>query len=60
MKPTVPASVYVVVEVMKGIAVDAWVYRTERSATAKEKRCLRMLNMDEDDVQVFRCRLTKR
>jgi hypothetical protein len=49
--------VYVVVEVLNGVAVDAYSFAQLSAA----RKCLKQLrkgrNMDEDDVQLFETRL---
>lgn len=45
--------VYTVVDVMRGVAVGAYNFRSFRAARASLKRLRRGRNLQEDDVQLF-------
>lgn len=50
-------ALFVVVDVMKGVAVQAVVFRRLVDAEACARRVKQERNLNEDDVQVFECRL---
>lgn len=52
-----PNIVYVVVEVMSGIATGAFCFRTKGAAHAHAKELQRDRSPNDDDVQVFECAL---
>ena len=50
-------SLWIVVEVESGIAVEVKSYQTESAATRRISYRLKRLNPDDDDIQAFRVRL---
>ncbi len=53
-------NLWIVVEVESGIAVDAKAYRAESAATRRISYRRKALNPDDDDIQIFEVRLTRR
>jgi hypothetical protein len=58
MKPNSLEKLWVVVEVESGIAVDAKAYRKENSAKRRISGRRKALNLEEDDIQVFRIQIS--
>ncbi len=59
MKSEAAATVYVVVDVMRGVATGACVFQCVADAKACTRRLQRSRNLDEDDVQLFQCVLNE-
>lgn len=57
MKAETTRTLFVVVDVMKGVAAQAGVFIRLSDAKACASRTKRRRNLDEDDVQVFECRV---